>query len=127
MTVHCYQCKRCLMSLYFFFFFQAEDGIRDVAVTGVQTCALPISHIIEAEQIFHPDYVVPKDYLGDMDSTVHSIHEFHEEYDGKAEPLIPLQPPYVKSYERVRKFGGYFAIGSVRDAARNVDWIATRK
>src|SRR6266436_5130683 len=31
---------RILISL---FFFQAEDGIRDVAVTGVQTCALPIS------------------------------------------------------------------------------------
>src|SRR2546429_4167758 len=29
-------------SSLFFFFFQAEDGIRDVAVTGVQTCALPI-------------------------------------------------------------------------------------
>src|SRR2546422_2818858 len=29
-------------SLWDFFFFQAEDGIRDVAVTGVQTCALPI-------------------------------------------------------------------------------------
>src|SRR6266436_7405804 len=29
--------------MLFFFFFQAEDGIRDVAVTGVQTCALPIS------------------------------------------------------------------------------------
>src|SRR5690625_4846562 len=28
---------------YFFFFFQAEDGIRDGHVTGVQTCALPIS------------------------------------------------------------------------------------
>src|SRR5256885_3296819 len=27
---------------YFFFFFQAEDGIRDYKVTGVQTCALPI-------------------------------------------------------------------------------------
>src|SRR5687768_4081470 len=27
-----------------YFFFQAEDGIRDVAVTGVQTCALPISY-----------------------------------------------------------------------------------
>src|SRR5437762_3860329 len=27
----------------FFFFFQAEDGIRDTSVTGVQTCALPIS------------------------------------------------------------------------------------
>src|SRR2546429_1745920 len=31
--------RRCM-----FFFFQAEDGIRDVAVTGVQTCALPISY-----------------------------------------------------------------------------------
>src|SRR5207248_8740486 len=29
--------------LYYFFFFQAEDGIRDRTVTGVQTCALPIS------------------------------------------------------------------------------------
>src|SRR2546422_6836940 len=28
--------------MLYFFFFQAEDGIRDVAVTGVQTCALPI-------------------------------------------------------------------------------------
>src|SRR5687768_18018873 len=28
--------------MFFIFFFQAEDGIRDVAVTGVQTCALPI-------------------------------------------------------------------------------------
>src|SRR5690348_15457453 len=30
-------------SVFFFFFFQAEDGIRDGRVTGVQTCALPIS------------------------------------------------------------------------------------
>src|SRR2546430_3980754 len=28
--------------VYLFFFFQAEDGIRDLTVTGVQTCALPI-------------------------------------------------------------------------------------
>src|SRR3712207_6914024 len=36
----------CLTPLYMvcvsFFFFQAEDGIRDIGVTGVQTCALPI-------------------------------------------------------------------------------------
>src|SRR5204862_5051732 len=31
-----------LISFTFFFFFQAEDGIRDLYVTGVQTCALPI-------------------------------------------------------------------------------------
>src|SRR3954463_1981179 len=33
----------CLALVFFFFFFQAEDGIRDYRVTGVQTCALPIS------------------------------------------------------------------------------------
>src|SRR5207249_8119230 len=37
----------------FFFFFQAEDGIRDRNVTGVQTCALPISTAYE------PDALVP--------------------------------------------------------------------
>src|SRR5690606_39558773 len=31
-----------LKSIYYYFFFQAEDGIRDFHVTGVQTCALPI-------------------------------------------------------------------------------------
>src|SRR3712207_7711723 len=34
---------RSSLSSIFFFFFQAEDGIRDIGVTGVQTCALPIS------------------------------------------------------------------------------------
>src|SRR5437879_11475980 len=35
------------MSIIFMyvFFFQAEDGIRDTSVTGVQTCALPISNV----------------------------------------------------------------------------------
>src|SRR5690349_24106891 len=36
--------KRVIV-LVVFFFFQAEDGIRDLYVTGVQTCALPISGI----------------------------------------------------------------------------------
>src|SRR2546429_4117602 len=35
------------------FFFQAEDGIRDVAVTGVQTCALPISMGVAAQILQH--------------------------------------------------------------------------
>src|SRR5689334_23708720 len=33
--------------ILFFFFFQAEDGIRDGTVTGVQTCALPISYSLD--------------------------------------------------------------------------------
>src|SRR2546421_7393949 len=47
--MHKYSCTLlvllCIISYNFFlfFFFQAEDGIRDLIVTGVQTCALPIS------------------------------------------------------------------------------------
>src|SRR5688572_32667072 len=40
----------------FFFFFQAEDGIRDLTVTGVQTCALPICIAGEREQLADPDW-----------------------------------------------------------------------
>src|SRR5258708_23013122 len=42
---NCYssECPSGMMGESIFFFFQAEDGIRDDLVTGVQTCALPIS------------------------------------------------------------------------------------
>src|SRR5260370_14062721 len=43
-------CFFVLLLYYFFFFFQAEDGIRDSSVTGVQTCALPISYPREWER-----------------------------------------------------------------------------
>ena len=54
---------RILLSLGFVFFFQAEDGIRDVAVTGVQTCALPILVLRAASS-----FVVEK-YGGDTMAT----------------------------------------------------------
>src|SRR5256886_12668666 len=41
-------------SLTTFFFFQAEDGIRDLTVTGVQTCALPISVVAAARAASDP-------------------------------------------------------------------------
>src|SRR6266498_2371851 len=41
--------------MVFFFFFQAEDGIRDADVTGVQTCALPISGQVESFQTLGVD------------------------------------------------------------------------
>src|SRR5437660_2237289 len=41
------------MLYFFFFFFQAEDGIRDGHVTGVQTCALPISARRDARRARH--------------------------------------------------------------------------
>src|SRR2546425_4419389 len=43
------------MCLFFFFFFQAEDGIRDKLVTGVQTCALPIWTMLK--RLYHLDHL----------------------------------------------------------------------
>src|SRR5215813_5685798 len=41
------------------FFFQAEDGIRDADVTGVQTCALPISRFHDGWEQAHGEYEEP--------------------------------------------------------------------
>src|SRR3712207_7000849 len=41
--MHILLCSILFYCIFIFFFFQAEDGIRDIGVTGVQTCALPIS------------------------------------------------------------------------------------
>src|SRR2546429_5620516 len=49
-----------------FFFFQAEDGIRDVAVTGVQTCALPIfERFADALAVEEPPQVIDDDASGE--------------------------------------------------------------
>src|SRR3712207_3307768 len=51
------------LDLYcFFFFFQAEDGIRDIGVTGVQTCALPIS-----EGVYVAEVIVVLSSLEDLE------------------------------------------------------------
>src|SRR2546430_236442 len=46
------------LQLFLFFFFQAEDGIRDLTVTGVQTCALPI---LGCASVLSTVSVLPKD------------------------------------------------------------------
>src|SRR5207253_5554499 len=57
------------------FFFQAEDGIRDGHVTGVQTCALPIStafeHAQEFLQIVMPRYASRIKLYGDSEPMFH--------------------------------------------------------
>src|SRR3712207_8437431 len=60
----------------FFFFFQAEDGIRDIGVTGVQTCALPISRsATRPQELTDLDSVLPlaKELLKTVDYEQHPI------------------------------------------------------
>src|SRR5207245_4377741 len=50
---------------WMFFFFQAEDGIRDATVTGVQTCALPISVVAVFDVLFYYEDLVKNRYDGE--------------------------------------------------------------
>src|SRR3989454_4897438 len=71
---------------FFFFFFQAEDGIRDYKVTGVQTCALPIwLHRITA-----PTLVL----WGEADRANPLVYaeEWQRRGKGAAAPLPPRGP-----------------------------------
>src|SRR5260370_17201680 len=66
-----------LILFIFFFFFQAEDGIRDSSVTGVQTCALPIFGVGQSVSTLLHDHAslertlvqVPVYLMGDEDSS----------------------------------------------------------
>src|ERR1039457_4301424 len=60
-----------------FFFFQAEDGIRDYKVTGVQTCALPISRRIDYAEINPALIGVGKKYAVDFDDPL--IHVYNKD------------------------------------------------
>src|SRR2546421_6345008 len=66
-----------LSHIFFFFFFQAEDGIRDLIVTGVQTCALPIS------QRRTSDADAPRPGRGEPHGTANERRE--REHDGGIE------------------------------------------
>src|SRR3712207_6775878 len=66
-----------------FFFFQAEDGIRDIGVTGVQTCALPICPTLSFRGIDNPAYYRLVDdarqYYYDTTGTGNSLNVRHHE------------------------------------------------
>src|SRR2546430_5278685 len=59
-----------------FFFFQAEDGIRDLTVTGVQTCALPICRW-QQHRLDRPPDILCHDWLalGRFPRAPHSVCE----------------------------------------------------
>src|SRR5699024_11943805 len=77
------------------FFFQAEDGIRDRNVTGVQTCALPISKKLNIDATI----VVPEDANPSKTSAIHA-------YGGKVERCGTTSQerlPYAMELTRQKK------------------------
>src|SRR5256885_9524649 len=83
--------------LVFVFFFQAEDGIRDYKVTGVQTCALPIlgSATVPGELRFWLGWA--QEVAGDRSAAQESWRKARSEL----EPFLKEQPEnYSRSEER---------------------------
>ena len=69
-----------------FFFFQAEDGIRDSPVTGVQTCALPIfviSHNFAIRSIVNELLGMPLAYFHRMSLNLASVCTFDSDERGR--------------------------------------------
>src|SRR3989449_4945586 len=79
----------------FFFFFQAEDGIRDVAVTGVQTCALPILYAA-GDVIGDPMFVYVAAYAGAL-AAENALTGNERRYDLSALPKVTFSDPAVSS------------------------------
>src|SRR5690606_40063897 len=74
-----------------FFFFQAEDGIRDFHVTGVQTCALPIFEIEGLPELVDPVMIAAFEGWNDAAEAATGVIT-HLEAEWKATPLVELDP-----------------------------------
>src|SRR6266567_4483390 len=111
------------MLLVFFFFFQAEDGIRDLTVTGVQTCALPISCSSPTpgpkRQRPHPRRYLQREH--DQLSTACSTADAFEIYappDARREwwfaevVLVEVAAPLAGNSSRLFGLGGWRSIAS---------------
>lgn len=78
--------------------------------------------VIEKAIEYDAQYVVPKDYWGDIDKTQESLEEFHRLYQKsgcEATVLWPLQPPHDEHYRRYEDFFSkvsHIAVGGVKDA-----------
>src|SRR5438034_9995183 len=77
---------------FYFFFFQAEDGIRDHCVTGVQTCALPISARA------HAAHVEREHRLHEVEAGLHVVALYYGDGGGHVEAGERL--PAARSEER---------------------------
>src|SRR5258707_10420807 len=82
------------LEAFSFFFFQAEDGIRDIGVTGVQTCALPIYQI---QTKFRDEFRPRFGLLRVREFLMKDAYSFH----ANLESLNNIYDEFYKAYQRI--------------------------
>src|SRR5437879_11908011 len=100
--------------MFLVFFFQAEDGIRDTSVTGVQTCALPICQIPQQAQGFQfrgLQFAERRDYVIDCNWKVY-VDNYLEGYH------IPIAHPGLMKRSEERRVGNECRSRSAQEAKR---------
>src|SRR3712207_8684507 len=108
------------MDVVLCFFFQAEDGIRDIGVTGVQTCALPISSIARQFEFLKSQWQNDGDFVGLADEK----DPIAGPNDGSGTFTIPRRPvrrrlPDIPRFVTTRG-GEYCFVPSIRA----LHWLA---
>src|SRR2546428_926991 len=106
-----------------FFFFQAEDGIRDLIVTGVQTCALPIYHIrLETVDRFvpHSDFytIDVADWIG-KSAAATDIRAFcgrHPELIGEL-AIAGIEEPFHTNQQLIEKIAAKYLL-AIQEAGK---------
>lgn len=91
-----------------------DSGMNDEEVTN--------RDIIERALELNPDYIMPKDYVGDRERTRESMREFFDLYEAvyrecAATPFVIIQPPYSEEYRMYKDFYeqfGHFALGGLQ-------------
>src|SRR5439155_18987425 len=105
---------------YSIFFFQAEDGIRDGHVTGVQTCALPISlgkREPAMKAAIHPDYreITVTCTCGNTFKTSSTLgHDLQVEVCSNCHPFYTGKQKIVDTAGRVDKFRRKYAAAGAK-------------
>src|SRR2546429_10023106 len=110
--------------MFDFFFFQAEDGIRDVAVTGVQTCALPISLPVESIAIDSTGnaYITGSTVSSDFPTKnplQASFHGIQDAFVAKFNPATSGAASLLYSTYLGSSNGNAFGLGIAVDSAGN--------
>src|SRR3712207_4056409 len=108
------------------FFFQAEDGIRDIGVTGVQTCALPI--FVRKVGAHHPDVAVvdvrmPPD---NTDDGLRAAIAMRAQHPGLGVLILSqyVEPDYAQALVAENAEGiGYLLKDRVADVERFIDAV----
>src|SRR5256886_10569194 len=91
-----------------FFFFQAEDGIRDLTVTGVQTCALPISRAqLQSAEKYEGKPIMLSDatFSSEISKYPLMVVDFWAAWCGPCRMVAPIVEQLAKEYSGRVAFG----------------------